>query len=75
MTKKVGSAGKLGPKYGKGIRDEVIGIEKRSKKIYECPNCHKKALKRESSGVWICRKCGKKYAGKAFSPASNTRSR
>lgn len=73
-TKKVGSTGRLGSKYGKGIRDEIVAIEKKSKKVYECPNCHKKTLKRKSTGVWICKKCGKKYAGKTFSPPSNTRS-
>ena len=73
MTKKVGSAGRFGSRYGKGVRDRIVAIEKVSKKIYECPSCHKKGLRRESSGIWVCRKCGKKYAGRAFKPPSKTR--
>jgi len=74
-TKKIGSSGRFGSRYGKGIRDEVVAIEKASKKTYECPSCHKNGLKRESSGIWVCKKCGKKYTGKAFRPPVKTRSR
>jgi len=72
-TKKIDSAGRFGSKYGKGIRDEIVAIEKLSKATYECPSCHKKGLRRESMGIWVCKKCGKKYTGKAFRPPSKTR--
>ncbi|MCD6367830.1 MAG: 50S ribosomal protein L37ae [Candidatus Aenigmarchaeota archaeon] len=73
MTKKVGSSGRFGSRYGKGVRDRVVAIEKVSKKVYECPSCHKMGLVRVASGIWVCKKCGKKYAGKAFKPPLKTR--
>lgn len=75
MTKKVGSSGRFGPKYGKGVRDEIVAIERESKKVYECPSCHKMGLKRSSSGIWVCMKCGKRFTGKSFKPPTTTRGR
>lgn len=66
--RKVGTAGRFGPRYGKRIRDSVSQVEKISKAKYECPSCKKMGLKREAFGVWTCRKCGKKFTGGAFRP-------
>lgn len=71
--KKVGSAGRLGPRYGRRIRQRVSKIESISKRTYECPSCKKMGLKRESFGIWKCRKCGKKFTGEAFKPPSRTK--
>jgi large subunit ribosomal protein L37Ae len=67
-TKKVGSAGRFGSKYGKKIRDNVKKIELRSKTKHKCPQCEKLSLKRKASGIWECSKCGAKMAGGAWSP-------
>lgn len=71
--RKRGTSGRLGPRYGRTIRAAVSKIEKISRGTYECPSCHKKGLKRDSFGIWKCKKCGKKFTGGAFRPPSKTK--
>ena len=67
-TKKVGIAGKYGARYGLRVRKRNIVIGKYRKENL-CPNCLKPSLKRLSSGIWECGKCGLKFAGKAHKPS------
>ncbi|MBI2148165.1 50S ribosomal protein L37ae [Candidatus Woesearchaeota archaeon] len=65
-TKKVGSTGRFGVRYGLTVRQKVLAIEKRQKMCYECPSCSKTAVKRVAKGIWACNKCSHKFTGKAF---------
>ncbi len=65
-TKKVGSAGRYGTRYGRKIRGRIKSIE--SVKKHVCPSCQKAGMKREAAGIWECVKCGTKMAGKAYRP-------
>ncbi len=65
-TKKVGSAGRLGPRYGVRIRKRIADIEKLSKKWHECPKCRAKSVKREANGIWKCRHCGVSIASSSY---------
>ncbi|MBR9678430.1 MAG: 50S ribosomal protein L37ae [Nanoarchaeota archaeon] len=67
-TKKIGTAGRFGARYGKKTKDKLIKIEKKQRMKHECPSCQKKTLKREASGIWLCTKCDYKMAGKAYTP-------
>lgn len=67
-TKKVGSAGKYGVRYGTKIRQRLIKVDKEAKKKHNCPVCMKPGLKRLSAGIWKCSKCNAKIAGKAYKP-------
>ena len=67
-TRKVKSAGRFGPRYGLKLRKKIIEIEKNQRKKHVCPECKSKTLKRKASGVWECKKCGNKMAGKAYVP-------
>lgn len=69
-TKRVGSTGKFGPRYGTRTKKMIAAIEKIQKQRQSCPLCERKSLKRVASGVWICRKCGGKIAGGAYFPES-----
>ncbi|HDD72483.1 MAG TPA: 50S ribosomal protein L37ae [Candidatus Aenigmarchaeota archaeon] len=65
-TKKVGFTGKYGVRYGRSIRERLLKVG--SQKKYRCPFCMKTTVRREASGIWMCKKCGFKFAGKAYKP-------
>jgi large subunit ribosomal protein L37Ae len=67
-TKKVGSAGRFGARYGRKIRQRLLKVEGLKSQKNKCPNCQKSSVKRISSGIWECTKCGLKFAGKAYRP-------
>jgi len=67
-TKKVKSAGRFGPRYGTRIRGRVAAIEAIQKQKHACPKCSFLKVKREASGIWLCKKCGHKFAGGAYVP-------
>jgi large subunit ribosomal protein L37Ae len=67
MTKKVGSTGRFGPRYGTKTKKMILKVEQRKKNIF-CPYCERKSLKRLAAGVWYCKKCKTKFAGGAYFP-------
>tara|TARA_Y100000310_G_scaffold138289_2_gene137269 strand:- start:64100 stop:64312 length:213 start_codon:yes stop_codon:yes gene_type:complete len=67
-TKKVGTSGKYGPRYGKTLKVKVATIERQQKKKHKCPGCGKNQVKRISLGIYQCKKCNHKFAGKAYIP-------
>ena len=68
-TKKVGSVGRFGPRYGSGVKMKLLEVERVQKSKYTCPNCFKPGLKRIAAGIWYCPKCKIKFAGKAYKPS------
>ena len=73
-TKKVGSAGRFGSRYGVSLRNRFAAVEKRRKASYECPQCAHQAVKRKAAGIWRCRHCDLVFAGGAYVPKT-TRAR
>jgi large subunit ribosomal protein L37Ae len=71
-TLKAGIVGKLGPRYGVKIRRRVQEIEEVQRQKHTCPRCLAKSVKRVSSGVWKCRRCGLAFAGGAYRPTVTT---
>ena len=67
-TKKVGSTGRFGARYGAKLRRRVLDIEKKANEPNRCPSCATRALKREAVGLWKCSKCGLVFAGGAYVP-------
>ena len=66
-TKKVGITGKFGPRYGVTVRKKIKEASKPRQAPQKCPECQYMAVKRESSGIWLCRHCGLKFAASAYS--------
>ena len=69
-TKKVGMARGLGTRYGATVRKRYVKVVTEAKKTHKCPQCGSMAVKRESVGVWNCRKCGHTFAGGAYTPVT-----
>ena len=67
-TKKVGSTGRFGSRYGAKLRRRVLDIEKRRADPQRCPSCATRALTREAVGLWKCKKCSLSFAGGAYVP-------
>lgn len=69
-TRKIGTTGRYGPRFGIKIRRRTAAIEKVLRKRHQCPKCLHNSVSRESAGVWFCRKCGLKFAGGAYVPVT-----
>ena len=65
-TKKVGASGRLRAGYGKTVRGKLAKVERIQRQKQVCHYCKKPALKRLSKGIWKCKFCGKKFAGKTY---------
>jgi large subunit ribosomal protein L37Ae len=70
-TKKVGTTGRFGPRYGTRTKKVIRVLEKLQRQKHECPSCERKTLKRVAAGIWLCKKCGLKLAGGAYLPQSS----
>lgn len=70
-TKKIGVAGRYGPRYGVRTRKQIATVLRSKSKSYECPSCKHTAVRRVASGIWKCRKCNLKFAGGAYSPKTS----
>ncbi|MEM2098699.1 MAG: 50S ribosomal protein L37ae [Candidatus Bathyarchaeia archaeon] len=66
--KKVGPARGLGTRYGATVRKRYVKVITELKKPHKCPQCGFVRVKRESVGVWKCRKCGFTFSGGAYAP-------
>lgn len=71
--KKFGSGARFGARYGKKVKKIVSEIEAVEKKRHICPKCNMPYVKRVSSGVWLCKKCGHKFTGMAYYPKPETK--
>jgi large subunit ribosomal protein L37Ae len=69
-TKKVGPTQGFGPRYGSTVRKRYIRVIAGLKKPHRCPQCGLVRVKRESVGVWKCKKCGYTFAGGAYIPVT-----
>lgn len=69
-TKKVGAVGRFGSRYGIKIRKQILEVELRERAHHLCPTCNEMRVRRAGTGVWLCRHCGAKFAGGAYTPVA-----
>ncbi|MBS3761641.1 50S ribosomal protein L37ae [Halodesulfurarchaeum sp.] len=67
-SRRTGSAGRFGARYGRLARRRVAEIEADMHADHVCPECGSEAVDRKGSGIWECGSCGYKYAGGAYRP-------
>ncbi len=69
-TKKVGPTRGFGARYGATVRKRYIAVVTKMKMTQKCPQCSSKTVKRQSVGVWKCRKCGFTFSGGAYTSST-----
>lgn len=57
---------RFGARYGRRTKKAFAKIESQHRGKHKCPYCNKEAVKREAVGIWECKKCFVKFAGKAY---------
>ena len=67
-TKKVGPTRGFGSRYGSTVRKRYSRVTAGLKKAHKCPQCGFVRVKRQSVGVWKCKKCNFTFAGGAYMP-------
>lgn len=67
-TKKVGTTGRFGTRYGATIRKRIRKIEIVSKVKHACPSCSTIKVRRVSIGIWECSFCGFRFTGGSWAP-------
>jgi len=70
-TRKVGATGKFGARYGMKARKRYAAIDREMRRTHECPSCRMVGVRRVSTGIWRCRKCGAVFAGGAYLPRTS----
>jgi large subunit ribosomal protein L37Ae len=68
--KKVGPTRGLGTRYGSTVRKRYTKVMVGFKGKHRCPQCGFAKVRRESVGVWRCRKCDYTFAGGAYVPVT-----
>jgi large subunit ribosomal protein L37Ae len=71
-TKKVGPAGRFQARYGVRARTRLRNVELVQKAKHNCPSCGHQKVKRVSTSIWQCGKCGIKFAGGAYIPKTES---
>ncbi len=72
-TRKVGTTGRFGPRYGVSVRRRIAQVEKRQRRYHLCPRCTFLKVKRVSTGIYRCRHCKLEFAGGAYYPGGGER--
>ncbi|MCK4717687.1 MAG: transposase [Thermoplasmata archaeon] len=71
-TKKVGSTGRFGVRYGVKVRYRTKSVDTSLNTRGTCPQCQHSSVSRVKSGIWKCSRCSYTFAAGAYS--SKTRS-
>jgi large subunit ribosomal protein L37Ae len=59
---------RFGARYGRRLRQKLGMIENLSRRLQKCPYCNFVKAKKVALGIFECRKCGAKFASRAYSP-------
>ena len=64
--KKIETVKRFGTRYGRTLRERLAKVESQQKKSHRCPYCNYERAKQQSTGIFLCTKCGAKFASKAY---------
>ncbi|MEM4263580.1 MAG: 50S ribosomal protein L37ae [Candidatus Woesearchaeota archaeon] len=66
LEKGLGPVKRFGVRYGRTVKARLAKIEIEQKKPQLCPYCEQPKAKKLFAGVYLCKKCGAKFTGRAF---------
>lgn len=55
----------FGVRYGVKVRKKYAAVKEKAKDN-RCIVCGHNKVKKVSAGIWLCKKCGAKFTGKAY---------
>ncbi|MFQ5891782.1 MAG: 50S ribosomal protein L37ae [Candidatus Methanofastidiosia archaeon] len=67
----MGSTRRYGARYGRKLRKRVEAIESKMRRKHRCPQCGRLTVRRISTSIWRCSKCGETFAGGAYLPQTS----
>ena len=67
-TQKAGLTARFGSRYGVSVRRRAGSALKKKSKLYTCPKCHYVKVRRQSAGIWHCKKCDHTFSGGVWEP-------
>jgi large subunit ribosomal protein L37Ae len=70
---KLKSIRRFGSRYGRTPKKRFGKIEQVQRSLHKCPFCSNVKVKRMAAGIWQCRKCDKKFTGKAYTISKRKR--
>ena len=62
-TQKAGATARFGARYGVSVRRRAGSAISKKSRVYTCPSCHYRKVRRKSAGIWEGRKCGYTFSG------------
>ena len=67
-TQKAGATARVGARYGVSVRRRAGSAISKKSRLYTCPSCHYRKVRRKSAGIWECWKCGYTFSGGVWEP-------
>ena len=67
-TQKAGLTARFGSRYGVSVRRRAGSALRKKSRLYVCPSCQYRKVKRKSAGIWECKKCNYTFTGGVWEP-------
>ena len=67
-TQKAGLTARFGSRYGVSVRRRAGSALRKKSRLYVCPSCHYRKVRRKSAGIWECKKCNYTFTGGVWEP-------
>ena len=67
-TQKAGLTARFGSRYGVSVRRRAGSALRKKSRLYVCPSCQYRKVRRKSAGIWECKKCNYTLTGGVWEP-------
>ena len=67
-TQKAGLTARFGSRYGVSVRRRAGSTLRKKSRLYVCPSCPYRKVRRKSAGIWECKKCNYTFTGGVWEP-------